>query len=140
MFDLDGMFAGLELVLDETVVAQIRKDLHEIASQVHDTHFQGLQPDQSAFGGSSIGDSLGYHHSLAHAKVSESLTAVLADLKTFSDGFAVYQKSLTDADGGSAADSRTISTAISKLDRSTGFTHTHGVDHQHHTHSGGSHG
>ena len=121
-----------DLMVDEELIKQITKDLFDISHEVQATGFQSYTVDQAAYGDSSIGWSLGYHHSLAHQKVSESLAAVLADLKAFREGFVTFQQKVQEADSGSADSSRKIQQAVEVLDKSSGFRHTHEVNHHYH--------
>lgn len=127
-----------ELKLDEELIQRIHKDLLEIDHQIQATGFQDYTVDQASYGDASVGHSLGYHHSLAHQKVSESLTAVMKDLKTFRDGFTTFRRELENADSGSAADAHKLTAATDTLLHSSGFDHTHDVNHHYHP-GGGTH-
>jgi hypothetical protein len=126
------------LMLDEDFIQKITKQLMDLSDSVVETNFQKHPIDQTVFGDSSLGGSLGYHHSLAHKKVSDSIAAILLDLKAFGEGFTNFQKTVTDTDQGSAADSKRVTTALETLDRSAGFSHTHQVNHHYHP-GGGTH-
>jgi hypothetical protein len=81
--------------------------------------------DQAVFGESSVGGSLGYHHGLAHAKVADTLAAVIDDLHTFRVGLQTFQKAVDSADTQSAADLHRRHDAVAALARSADFHHTH---------------
>ena len=136
MNDMDDIYRLKQLMVDGQMINRIVKDLQEISGEVHHTGFQKYTVKQAVYGDSAVGGSLGYHHSLAHQKVSDSLTAVLKDLNTFRDGFLTFQNDALGVDDGSASASRKISQAIEALNKSAGFDHTHQVDH--HYHPGGT--
>jgi hypothetical protein len=126
------------LMLDEDFIQTITAQLMDLSDSVVETNFQKHPIDQTVFGDSSLGGALGYHHSLAHKKVSDSIAAILLDLKAFGEGFTNFEKTVTDADQGSAADSKRVTTALETLDRSAGLSHTHQVNDHYHP-GGGSH-
>src|SRR3954447_19236988 len=120
-----------ELYVDHEIIHTITSDLTENADAVDDSGFQTMHVSQNVFGESSIGGSLGYHHSLAHAKVADTLAAVLQDLHSFRLGLRTFQKEVDGADTQSADDLRQRHQAIDTLARSAGFTHTHRRNHYH---------
>jgi hypothetical protein len=121
-----------ELYVDNEVIHTITADLTDNADAVHDSGFQKLHVDQTVFGDSTVGGSLGYHHSLAHAKVADTLAAVLQDLHTFRTGLQTFAKAVDTADTQSAADLKQRHDAILALSRSAGFDHTHQRNHYYH--------
>ena len=127
-----------ELYVDHEIIHTITADLTHNADAVDDSGFQKMHVSQSVFGESSVGGSLGYHHSLAHAKVADTLAAVLQDLHTFRLGLQTFEKEVDGADTQSAADLRVRHQAIDVLARSAGFDHTHRRNHYYHP-DGGSH-
>jgi hypothetical protein len=121
-----------ELYVDHEIIHTITADLTHNADAVDESGFSRMHVSQTAFGESSIGGSLGYHHSLAHAKVADTLAAVLADLHTFRLGLQTFEKEVDAADTQSAADLHRRHEAIDVLARSSGFTHTHQRNHYYH--------
>jgi hypothetical protein len=121
-----------ELHVDREVIRTISADLTDNADAVHDSGFQQLHVDQTVFGQSAVGGSLGLHHSLAHAKVSDTLAAVLQDLHTFRLGLQTFEKAVETADTNSAADLRARHEAVLALARSADFHHTHRVNAYYH--------
>jgi hypothetical protein len=121
-----------ELYVDHEIIHTITADLTHNADAVDDSGFAKMHVSQSVFGESSVGGSLGYHHSLAHAKVADTLAAVLQDLHTFRLGLQTFEKEVDGADTQSAADLRVRHQAIDVLGRSADFTHTHRRNHYYH--------
>ncbi|WP_151083729.1 hypothetical protein [Nocardioides cynanchi] len=130
-----------ELYVDVELIHDITADLTQNEDAVHDSGFQKYHVDQAVFGESSLGGSLGYHHSLAHAKVSDTLAAVLQDLHTFRLGLATFAKAVDTADTQSAADLAQRHHAIEQLAQAAGFEHTSQRNHYYHPaeHTGGTH-
>jgi hypothetical protein len=114
-----------ELYVDVELIHDITADLTHNEDAVHDSGFQKYHVNQAVFGESSLGGSLGYHHSLAHAKVSDTLAAVLQDLHTFRLGLQTFAKSVDTADTQSAGDLARRHQAVEELSRAAGFEHTH---------------
>jgi hypothetical protein len=114
-----------ELYVDLELIHDITADLTQNEDAVHDSGFQKYHVNQSVFGESPLGGSLGLHHSLAHAKVSDTLTVVFQDLHTFRLGLATFAKSVDTADTQSAGDLAKRHHAIEELSRAAGFDHTH---------------
>jgi hypothetical protein len=128
-----------ELFVDVELIHDINADLTQNEDDVEHTGFQKYHVNQAVFGESTVGGSLGYHHSLAHAKVADTLTAVLQDLHTFRSGLQTFAKAVDTADTQSAADLKQRHDAILALSRSADFDHTHQRNHYYHPHAGGSH-
>jgi hypothetical protein len=129
-----------ELFVDAELIHDITTDLTRNEDAVHGTGFQKYYVNQTVFGDSSVGGSLGYHHSLAHQTVSDTLAAVLSDLQTFRQGLQTFAKAVDSADTQSAADLQKRNDAVAALAQSAGFTHTHSLEnyfHPHH-HTGGT--
>lgn len=126
-----------ELFVDVELIHDITADLTQNEDAVHHTGFQKYHVNQAAYGESSVGGSLGYHHSLAHAKVADTLAAVLADLHTFRAGLQGFAKAVDAADTSSASDLKRRHDAILELSRSAGFEHTNQRNHYYHPESGG---
>jgi hypothetical protein len=114
-----------ELHLDDELIHTITADLIQNADDVTDSGFQKLHVSDAVFGESSIGGSLGYHHALAHAKVADTLSAVIDDLHTFRTGLQTFKKAVDSADTQSAADLHRRHDAVVALARSADFHHTH---------------
>lgn len=114
-----------ELHVDNEVIHTITSDLTDNADEVHDTGFQRLHVDQTVFGDSTIGGALGFHHSLAHSKVADTLASVLEDLHSFRMGLETFQKAVDSADTQSAHDLRARHEAITALGRAADFHRTH---------------
>jgi hypothetical protein len=114
-----------ELYVDVELIHDITADLTHNEDAVHDSGFQKYHVNQAVFGESSLGGSLGYHHSLAHAKVSDTLAAVLQDLHTFRLGLQAFAKSVDTADTQSAGDLAKRHQAVEALSLAAGFDHTH---------------
>ena|ERR1700712_767550 len=130
-----------ELYVDVELIHDITADLTHNEDAVHDSGFQKYHVNQAVFGESSVGDSLGYHHSLAHAKVSDTLAAVLQDLHTFRQGLQTFAKSVDTADTQSAGDLAKRQQAVVQLSQAAGFAHTHQrKDHYHPDQAPGSTG
>ena len=128
-----------ELFVDVELIHDITADLTQNEDDVQHTGFQKYHVNQTVFGESSVGGSLGYHHSLAHAKVADTLTAVLQDLHTFRTGLQTFAKTVDTADTQSASDLKRRHDAILALSRSAGFDHTHQRNHYYHPQPGGTH-
>jgi hypothetical protein len=114
-----------ELRLDDELIHAITADLVQNADDVTDSGFQKLHVADAVFGESSVGGSLGYHHALAHAKVADTLSAVIDDLHTFRTGLQTFKKAVDSADTQSATDLHRRHEAVVALARSAGFQHTH---------------
>jgi hypothetical protein len=114
-----------ELQVDDELIQQITGDLVDNADAVTGTGFQKLHTDGAVFGQSTVGGSLGYHHALAHAKVADTLAAVIDDLHTFRMGLQTFKKAVDSADGRSAEDLHRRHEAVVALARSADFHHTH---------------
>jgi len=121
-----------ELHVDHEIIHTITTDLTHNADAVTDSGFEKMYVSQTVFGGSTVGGSLGYHHSLAHAKVADTLAAVLEDLHTFRLGLEKFQKEVDGADTQSAGDLQRRHSAVSALARSADFAHTHQRNHYYH--------
>ncbi len=121
-----------ELHLDDELIHAITTDLIQNADDVTDTGFQKLHVADAVFGESSVGGSLGYHHALAHAKVADTLSAVIDDLHTFRMGLQTFKKAVDSADTQSATDLHRRHDAVVALARSAGFEHTHQRNHYYH--------
>lgn len=106
-----------ELYVDNEVIHTITTDLADTADEVEDTGFTKLHVSQTVFGASTIGDSLGHHHTLAHAKVAGTLASVLADLHSCRLGLQTFQRSVDAADTQSADDLRARHDAVLALRR-----------------------
>jgi hypothetical protein len=144
-FSLEDFTAGVgaelhDLYVDLELIHNISADLTHNEDAVHQTGFQKYHVDQAVFGESSVGGSLGFHHSLAHTKVSETLDAVLKDLHAFRVGLQAFAKAVDNADTQSAADLKKRHSAVVALDKAAGFDHTHQINHYYHPHTpGGTH-
>jgi hypothetical protein len=114
-----------ELQVDDELIHSITADLTHNADAVTDTGFQKLHVSDAVFGESSVGGSLGYHHALAHAKVADTLSAVIDDLHTFRMGLQTFKKAVDSADTSSAQDLHRRHEAVAALARSADFHHTH---------------
>lgn len=114
-----------ELHVDHELIHTITTDLNRNADEVHDSGFQKLHVSPTVFGESTVGGSLGLHHSLAHAKVADTLAAVLEDLHTFRLGLQTFQKAVDEADTQSADDLKARHQAVAALSRSADFQNTH---------------
>jgi hypothetical protein len=114
-----------ELYVDHEFIHTITTDLTQNADAVTDSGFQKMHVSQTVFGESTIGGSLGLHHSLAHAKVADTLAAVLADLHAFRLGLQNFEKQVDAADTQSSADLRKRHDAINALAKAADFHHTH---------------
>jgi hypothetical protein len=121
-----------DLYVDHEIIHTITSDLTQNADAVDDSGFQKMQVSQTVFGESTVGGSLGYHHSLAHAKVADTLAAVLEDLHTFRVGLQTFGKEVDGADTQSATDLHRRHQAIGALARSADFDHTHRRNHYYH--------
>jgi hypothetical protein len=121
-----------ELYVDNEVIHTITADLTDNADAVHDSGFQKLHVDQTVFGESTVGGSLGYHHSLAHSKVADTLASVLEDLHSFRMGLQTFQKAVDTADTQSADDLRARHDAVAALGRAADFHRTHARNHYYH--------
>src|SRR3954454_24988161 len=121
-----------ELYVDHEIIHTITSDLTQNADAVDSSGFQKMHVSQTVFGEASVGDSLGYHHVLAHAKVADTLAAVLQDLHTFRLGLQTFEKEVDGADTQSADDLRARHQAIDTLARSADFHRTHGRNHYYH--------
>ncbi|MBO0847747.1 MAG: hypothetical protein J2P22_20290 [Nocardioides sp.] len=127
-----------ELHVDQEIIHTISADLTRNSDEVTNSGFETMHVSQTVFGESAVGGSLGYHHSLAHAKVADTLAAVLEDLHTFRLGLQAFQKAVDSADTQSASDLRKRHSAIDALARSADFAHTHQRNHYYHP-AGGTH-
>ncbi len=114
-----------ELHVDDELIHQITSDLVDNADAVTGTGFQKLHTDGAVFGESTVGGSLGYHHTLAHAKVADTLAAVIDDLHTFRMGLQTFKKAVDSADTRSSQDLHRRHDAVVALARSADFHHTH---------------
>jgi hypothetical protein len=114
-----------ELHVDDELIHAITADLTQNADAVTDSGFQKLHVDGAVFGESSVGGSLGYHHALAHAKVADTLAAVIDDLRTFRLGLETFKKAVDSADTQSAEDLHRRHDAVVALARSADFHQTH---------------
>jgi hypothetical protein len=114
-----------ELQVDDELIAQITRDLVDNADAVDGTGFTKLHTDDAVFGRSTVGGSLGYHHTLAHAKVADTLAAVIDDLHTFRTGLQTFKKAVDSADTQSAQDLHRRHEAVTALARAADFHHTH---------------
>ena len=137
-FSLENFSAGVSaelhnLYVDLELIHNISADLTHNEDAVHGTGFQKYHVNQTVFGESNVGGSLGYHHSLAHAKVSDTLGAVLKDLHAFRLGLQTFAKAVDEADTQSSADLKKRHAAVEALDKAAGFDHTHEVNHYYHT-------
>lgn len=126
-----------ELHVDHEIIRTITADLTRNSDAVTDSGFETMHVSQTVFGESTVGGSLGYHHSLAHAKVADTLAAVLQDLHTFRLGLQSFEKEVDTADTQSAGDLQKRHQAIDTLARSADFTRTH--QRNHYYHPGGTH-
>ena len=91
-----------------------------------------LHVDQTVFGESTVGGSLGYHHSLAHSKVADTLASVLEDLHSFRMGLQTFQKAVDSADTQNGDDLRARHEAVAALGRAADFHRTHSRNHYYH--------
>jgi hypothetical protein len=114
-----------ELHVDDELIHEITSDLVHNADAVTGTGFAKLHVDGAVFGESTVGGSLGYHHALAHAKVADTLAAVIDDLHTFRVGLQTFKKAVDSADTQSATDLHHRHDAVVALARSADFHHTH---------------
>lgn len=128
-----------ELFVDVELIHDITADLTQNEDAVQHTGFQKYHVNQTVFGESTVGGSLGYHHSLAHSKVADTLTAVIADLHTFRTGLQTFAKAVDTADTQSAGDLKQRHDAVLALSQSAGFDHTHARNHYYHPQPGGTH-
>lgn len=119
------------LHVDPDVITKVKTDIDNLNKAIKASAFQKMPVDQSAYGASAIGASLGYHHSLAHEAMSEVLTAVEQDLNTFIDGLTVFVHQVNSVTDNSAAAFQKQQQA---LEGSTDFHHTRHFDHRHHIH------
>jgi len=130
-----------DLFVDLTIINKITSDLNNNEDEVKNSGFQNMVVSGSVFGASSIGASLGQHHTLAHSTVTDVLQAVLKDLETFRDGLQTFAKSVDEADTASATDNKLRSQAVTALTKASGFDQTHTRNHHYHPDaSGGTHG
>ena len=113
-----------ELQVDDELIHRITTDLIDNADAVTGTGFETLHTDGAVFGESTVGGSLGYHHTLAHAKVADTLAAVIDDLHTFRTGLQTFKKAVDSADTQSAQDLHRRHEAVVALARSADFQHT----------------
>ncbi|MBO0709028.1 MAG: hypothetical protein J2P44_11760 [Candidatus Dormibacteraeota bacterium] len=127
-----------ELHVDQEIIHTISADLTRNSDEVTNSGFETMHVSQTVFGESAVGGSLGYHHSLAHAKVADTLAAVLEDLHAFRLGLQAFQKAVDSADTQSASDLLKRHSAIDALARSADFAHTHQRNHYYHP-AGGTH-
>jgi hypothetical protein len=125
-----------ELYVDHEIIRTITTDLTENADAVTNSGFAKMNVSQTVFGESTIGGSLGLHHSLAHAKVADTLASVLADLHTFRLGLQDFEKQVDTADTQSADDLRKRHDAVNALAKAADFHHTHQRNGYYHPHGG----
>jgi hypothetical protein len=114
-----------ELHVDDELIRAITADLTQNADAVTESGFQKLHVEGVVFGESSVGGSLGFHHALAHAKVADTLTAVIEDLHTFRLGLDTFKRAVDSADTQSAEDLHRRHDAVVALARSADFQQTH---------------
>ena len=114
-----------ELQVDDELIHKITGELVDNADAVTGTGFQKLHTADAVFGQSTVGGSLGYHHTLAHSKVADTLAAVIDDLHTFRMGLQTFKKAVDSADTNSAQDLHRRQDAVVALARSADFHHTH---------------
>ncbi|MGI8523082.1 MAG: hypothetical protein ACR2K3_07200 [Nocardioides sp.] len=113
-----------DLLVDLTIINQITSDLDNNEDQVKNSGFQRMRVSGAVFGASTIGGSLGHHHTMAHQTATDVLGAVLKDLQTFRDGLQTFTKAVDDADTTSAADNKARAQAVLALTKASGFDQT----------------
>lgn len=89
---------GLETVLDDLAVAEIKRKLDENAAMLGQREFQSMSVRDSAFGASAEGTALGGHHARAHQVISETLDGVLQDMRDFRTAVDRATRLLDEAD------------------------------------------
>ena len=121
-----------DLFVDLEVIDTITHDLTKNSDEIHRSGFQKFKVNETAFGESGPGTTLGYHHDLAHQKVSDTISAVLADLQQFRDGLKEFAKAVDETDTQTEADMKRRHDAVLALSRAADFHHTHQTNHYYH--------
>jgi hypothetical protein len=101
---LTQLINGIELIVDQAQIDQVKKTLHDNAGLVDHSGFKNLHVPPGVFGGNEAAASLGVNHFEAHEVVKETLQGVLTDLEAFRSGLERAEALIQAADEGSAAD------------------------------------
>jgi len=95
---------GIELIIDQAQIDQVKRTLHDNASQVDRSGFKNLHVPPGVFGGNAAATALGVNHFQAHEVIKQTLQGVLTDLEAFRSGLERAEALIQAADEGSAAD------------------------------------
>ena len=99
---LQAALGELDLVIDQAVIDQAVKTLHDTSGDLSDSGFRRLQVPASVFGASARGLELGDHHGKAHQVIKATLEGVILDLEGFADGLRRAEELVRSADDDAA--------------------------------------
>ena len=101
-----------ELNIDQAVIDSVVSTLERTTDSLEGSRFPDLHVPESAFGSSSTGTQLGYHHLKAHQVISDTLQGLVADLNGFRDGVRRAEQLVATADNDSATDLTRTKSAV----------------------------
>ena len=126
---LQAALGELDLVIDQAVIDQAVKTLHDTSGDLSDSGFRRLQVPASVFGASARGLELGAHHGKAHQVIKATLEGVILDLEGFADGLRRAEELVRSADD-DAADQLARKQAAAEL-LVLASQHSHGDERNH---------
>lgn len=127
---LQAALEELELVIDQAVIDQAVKTLHDTSGDLRASGFRRLQVPGSVFGASARGLELGDHHGKAHQVVKATLEGVILDLNEFADGLRRAEQLVRTADSDAADELARKQAAAELVVHASQHSHGDDLNHQ----------